>query len=197
MKKKDIGAKVLSVGFGITDVSGAGSGVKRSAMLTIDRYDNMFIHSDSATNENNANICSGDSGGPQYAFDEETGLWEQWAVHSWGDSNCVATSGSTRTDVIADWLLEQIEEVHGTRDRCEINDRYDDGVCDTFCDTLDPDCVEIPDPLNDGKATTDGEIDARGGCGCDTNSAPVGGWLIGLVVLLSASSRRLRRGEGL
>ncbi len=176
MKDKDVGVELVSVGFGTTDASGAGGGTKRSAVLTLDSYDDQFLLSYSSTNENAANICSGDSGGPQYFFDEETGMWEQWAVHSWGDSNCVSQSGSTRTDLVTDWLLEQIEAVHGTSDRCEINGHYDDGVCDTFCDTLDPDCLD--DPLGDDDATSDSEIDAQGGCACDTNTGPVGAWVL-------------------
>lgn len=191
-KQKDIGAEVISVGFGITDASGAGGGIKRSAPLIVDGYDDQFLLSYSSTNENQANICSGDSGGPQYFFDEETGLWEQWAVHSWGDSNCVAQSGSTRTDLVQEWLLEKIEEVHGTTDRCEINGHYDDGVCDNFCETLDPDCITDPFDNGDdpeGEANTNGEIDANGGCACDATPTPASAWSL-LAFALVALRRR-------
>ena len=130
-------AEVVSVGFGI-DEAGVG-GVKRSAPLIIDYMDGMFLRTNNATNEAKANICSGDSGGPQYAM--EDGRLVQWAVHSWGDENCEVQSGSTRTDVVAEWILDQVEAVHGTRDLCASNGLYGDGQCDAFCDGPDPDCL--------------------------------------------------------
>jgi len=187
MRDKDIGAEVVSVGFGITDASGAGGGTKRSATLTLDGYDDQFLLSYSSTNENNANICSGDSGGPQYYFDEETGLWEQWGVHSWGDSGCISQSGSTRTDLVADWLLEQIEAVHGTTDRCEINGHYDDGVCDDFCESLDPDCMVDPFDSTDDEVEASGETPS-GGCACDSGVGVSGGW--GVLFLAVVAGRR-------
>ncbi len=141
-----IGETVTSVGYGITDSSGRGSGTKRSAPLTIDELEEMFIVSYSDTNENEANICSGDSGGPQFYVDED-GRQIQWAVHSWGDQYCMYSSGSTRVDMVADWLLEHIEATHGTTDLCEINSNYSDGLCDQSCDSPDPDCLpDLPDP---------------------------------------------------
>ena len=41
--------------------------------------------------------------------------------------------------------LDEVERIHGTRDLCLINGRYDDGVCDTFCPLPDPDCDEPED----------------------------------------------------
>ena len=133
----DVGTIVQSVGFGI-DETGGGSGVKRSAPLLISDIDESFLISDSSDNEQSANICSGDSGGPQYA--RVNGRYEQWSVHSWGDVDCRVTSGSTRTDIAADWILDQVERIHGTRDICRAAGRYDDGWCDEGCPTPDPDC---------------------------------------------------------
>jgi uncharacterized protein (TIGR03382 family) len=175
----DVGERIWSVGFGL-DENGA-SGTKKSAKLTVDDIDDMFIISESETNRNNANICSGDSGGPQY-FELEDGSLEQWAVHSWGDTNCVFNSGSTRTDVAADWLLEQILQTHGTTDRCEIEGRYQDGVCDTFCDEEDLDCANPADLL---AAPPDSES-AAGGC----STAP---GLVGWAPLLLLGLFRRRR----
>ena len=105
MDEADLGLTVKSVGFGITSANSQVSGIKWSADLTIDELDEMFIISDSDTNPNDANICSGDSGGPMFHIDEE-GLVTQWAVHSWGDQTCTITSGSTRTDLVVDWIYE-------------------------------------------------------------------------------------------
>ena len=65
-------------------------------------------------------------------FNEEWGEWVQIAVHSWGDENCTMTSGSTRTDLVHDWILETVVSVHGTTDFCDINGYYDDDECTTI-----------------------------------------------------------------
>ena len=155
------GAKVTSIGFGV-DESGQGSGVKRSAELTVDDVDATFIYSSSATNENDANVCSGDSGGPQVYWDGDK--WIQWAVHSWADRDCRAQSGSTRVDTVSEWILDQVEGVHGSRDRCEVWGLYGDGSCDLDCDLEDVDCiVEEDDSGADGDGEGEGEGEGEGG----------------------------------
>lgn len=178
------GSEVVSVGFGLTDTSTFTGGEKHSAALIVDELDPMFLVSNSATNDEGANICSGDSGGPQY-HQEEDGTWLQWAVHSWGDTSCLVQSGSTRTDVVGEWILDQVEAVHGSRDRCEVNGHYGDGVCDRFCDDFDPDCEVVPFEDAVAAATAAGELRA-GGC----NSAPIGGFTGAAVVLLALARRR-------
>ncbi len=142
-ENKAVGDIVTSVGFGVTGASGAGSGVKRSAKLHISQIDPTFLISYSGDNKDGAQVCSGDSGGPQY-HESDAGVLTQWAVHSWADAYCLFESGSTRTDSVAVWLTNQVELWHGTSDRCEFNDHYFDGVCDDFCEELDPDCVVHP-----------------------------------------------------
>ena len=132
------GSTVTSIGFGVSNPNGSGSGIKRSAELIVDAVDEIFLYSNSSTNDNSANVCSGDSGGPQVYWDGEK--YVQWAVHSWADQNCTAQSGSTRVDTVSEWILDQLEDVHGTRDRCEMWGLYGDGVCDVECDA-DPDCA--------------------------------------------------------
>lgn len=175
----DLGTELLSVGFGL-DERGR-SGTKRSAPLRLDSYDEQFVISHNRTNPEGANICSGDSGGPQFAWSETHQAWEQIAVHSWGDQDCRTTSGSTRTDIAADWIRARIAEVHGTDDRCAILGYHGDGVCDDFCleleGTEDPDCLPPEDtaaPLaedDDGAAAPAKE-------GCATVAAAPGLWLI-------------------
>jgi secreted trypsin-like serine protease len=143
---------VTSVGFGLNE-TGTSDGRKRSATLLIDGLDEMFLTSRSQSNPDGANICSGDSGGPQFFIDEE-GRHVVWGVHSWGESSCERLSGSTRVDVVADWLLEQIERVHGTDDICEAAGRYTDGVCDEDRCDADPDCDPPPPPEETGGCAT-------------------------------------------
>lgn len=154
----DLGAELLSVGFGTINGAGDGGGEKRSAVITVDQIWQQFLITDSATNPNNANICGGDSGGPQLEVQE--GRLVEWSVHSWGDGNCTITSGSTRTDLLYDWILDRVEDIHDSRDLCEINGFYDDGYCDTECLEEDPDCVEEEEP------TPEPDDDDDGGSGC-------------------------------
>lgn len=174
------GAEVTSVGYGASDgATGDGSGVRRSAALRIDELDAVYLVSRSSSNLGRANICNGDSGGPQYHLGED-GRWVQWAVHSWGDELCVVTSGSTRVDIASEWILDQIEEVHGTRDLCEAHGLYDNGSCDAapWCEAVDPECLIPEEPR---------------ACACDTGMPAPGWWALALGWLLrrrqTASSR--------
>jgi len=180
------GEAVTSVGFGVTSSAGAGSGVKRSAPLQVDTVSDMFLISYSTTNPDSANVCSGDSGGPQYHLDGEK--WTQWAVHSWADQSCSSMSGSTRTDVVAEWILDELEDIYGTRDRCEMWDVYGDGACDEDCDSPDPDCDVTGGDDTGGAAasgdTADGAED-KGGCTCSATARGSADWAwVGFAALL-------------
>ncbi len=193
---------MMSVGFGVTGPEGDGSGTKRSALLTLDEYDDNFLISNSSSNPDEANVCSGDSGGPQF-FEHENGRWIEAAVHSWADQFCEVQSGSTRTDIAADWILDWVEDVHGSRDVCEINEWYEDGICDDYCDEEDPDCVEPGDDDDDDDDTSGGDDDdaeseaddddddGEGGCECSSASErPVGAAALTLGLGLLVVRRR-------
>ena len=185
--EEELGVELLSVGFGTTGGDGEGSGVKRSAVITVDQLFQQFLITDSVTNPNDANICGGDSGGPQLLVEE--GRLVEWSVHSWGDANCTITSGSTRTDLMYDWILDQVEEVHGSRDLCAINDFYDDGYCDAECLDVDPDCVE-DEPSDDDDGKDDDDDDHSRGAACSDCS---GGGSVALLPLLLLPTLRRRR----
>lgn len=181
-KRQAVHEVVTSVGFGLDEDGEAG--IKRSAPLVVSDLDPTFVLADSADNDAGANICSGDSGGPQ--FHEEPGLIEQWSVHSWGDTRCLVTSGSTRTDHVSDWLLEQVQAVHGTTDFCEITDRYGDGTCDPTCERVDPDCV-----------TSFADLVAMGGPGgCDTAPGAGAGAAAAAAAVLCRRAGRRKRMDG-
>ncbi len=169
------GELVTSVGYGLDE--NGGSGTKRSAELVVARLDGGFLVSRNERNENNANVCSGDSGGPQYHLGED-GRWTQWSVHSWADSRCAVETGSTLTDRESDWILSRVEAVHGTSDRCEIFGEYENGVCDSGCAEVDPECLLTLDEI---LAAGPGEPVG----GCSTAPAVPLGWglLPGLLLL--------------
>ncbi len=172
------GATVTSIGFGVDERGN--SGVKRASDLIVDRLDSTFLYSDSSTNEGGSNVCSGDSGGPQVYWDGEQYI--QWAVHSWADQDCMYQSGSTRVDTTSEWILDQVEIVHGSRDRCEVWGRYGDNVCDTDCVIFDPDCAGFSSVR-----------EKKGGCSQAPVSAPGHRAFWPLVFALCGLVRRHRR----
>ena len=174
VSQEEQGTSLISVGFGITGANRSDSGVKRSADLILSSVQSMFLIVDSDDNDESSNICSGDSGGPMFHYNEEQGVYEQWAVHSWGDQTCLVTSGSTRTDIVGEWITDYIEEVHGTRDICEANGWYGDGECTTYdvCLQEDPDCIE-PEPEETGRKLA---------CSATAGGA---GWMAALLALYS------------
>jgi len=193
---EDLDAQLTSVGFGITSAGGSDSGIKRYANLILDDYDENFLLTFNSSNPTDSNICSGDSGGPQFFYQD--GFYIEGAVHSWGDVDCAIESGSTRVDIATEWFLDQIEAVHGIRDVCEINGWYGDGLCHPFCDLPDPDCA--PDAGVDAGADADAGVDAGGdhgltggGCGCAISQRPTSGLLSALLVVLIGASLFFRR----
>lgn len=178
----DIGYELLSVGYGTTSSEGGGSGVKRSAEQIVGGYTEDTLRTANNDNPDNGNICSGDSGGPMMdVTDEDRPVI--WAVHSYGDPNCAAYSSSTRTDLYVDWVLDRVEEVHDSRDLCDINGYYDNGVCDEDC-AADPECEE---PAGDDDDDDDG---GTSGSGCQSSIASGGAPLLALLLLPLVALRR-------
>jgi len=168
-----VGAEVTAVGWGQSSDDSETGGTKRVANLTIDKVSEMFLISFEETNPGGALPCDGDSGAPLYIWSEDS--WLQIGVHSWGENPCGDRSGSTRIDIAHDWIGEIMNEVHGSQDICEINDRYGDGVCDRACPKPDSDCPDA----------------TRKACGCATTSprSPIS-WLS--MLMLWTRFRRAR-----
>ncbi len=177
-----VGMELFSVGYGLTDGGdGDSGGVKHSVPLLLSDLWDQFLINQADDNPTEGTICSGDSGGPQLgrvddSLPDDPTTWPQVGVHSWGQSGCVGRSAATRVDNGLDWVLDQVEAVHGSRDLCEINGNYDDGVCDAWCDGPDPDCEE---PV----VTTE----PAGGCATAPGSMP---WWMALVALAGLWMRR-------
>lgn len=193
-----VGMDVFSVGYGVTGSNAQNSsGIKRFAELTVDEVDDQFLISYTETNLNRAGVCSGDSGGPQYAVTDDGSLI-QVGVHSYvfgfsGDP-CEYASGSTRVDQYSEWVYQQVEAVHGTRDRCAIQDLYDNRICESFCEAPDTDCtldldqngtvsdLEFEDADRNGDGVIDEKELGKVGKGC-SQTGGAGLWLTGLLAL--------------
>ena len=85
-----------------------------------------------------------------------------------------------RTDLISDWILDYVEDVHGSRDLCEANGWYSNDRCDSFCDEPDPDCNVSEDSENEA---------AKAGCS-STPMKDVSFWFMPLIGLLAFRSKR-------
>lgn len=171
------GIALKAVGFGITGSDQNDSGIKRSADVILSNVSSMFIEVDNSDNEDSANICSGDSGGPTFYFDEGRDQYVQLGVHSWGDQTCLIQSGSTKTDIISEWIYDYIEEIHDSRDICEVNGYYNDGVCTVLPDCLqeDPECIV--------------EEEVKGACS-HTSIDMIAMWILGWVVFFLSRRQR-------
>jgi|GEM_PF-1481665 len=183
----DIDTELLSVGYGITSGGGDGSGVKRSVTQIVAGFTEDTIRTANSLNPSGGNICSGDSGGPMMQIDDD-GRATIWAVHSYGDQNCQVFASSTRTDLFQDWLLDRVEEVHDSRDLCDINGLYDNGVCDEDCGA-DPECEPAGDDDDD-----DDDDGGASGSGCQSSIAGSGAGALGLLLLPLLALRRRRTG---
>jgi hypothetical protein len=189
---------VIAVGFGCTTWGGSEFGDRMWGDLTIDDITDLFLYSATDTNAGEVNICSGDSGGGMFADGRLL------AVHSEGlayvNGKPVITV-SDRIDAALPWLLDRVEEVHGTRDVCQLNGWYGDGQCDEGCLEPDDDCAT-------GAGGAGGAMHAGGGGaestpprqqaegddgGCHLGSrSPTRAWWI-LLALASVALRRSRR----
>ena len=75
-----------------------------------------------------------------------------------------------------DFILEQVEDAHGTTDMCAVFGRYDDGQCDADCEQLDPDCLDV---AGFAERTSYEPVG-----GCQTAPGPtLGLWLVPLALL--------------
>jgi secreted trypsin-like serine protease len=206
-----VGATVTSVGYGITSSAAQTSnGVKRVADLVVSDLDDQFLYSRARQNPDEANVCSGDSGGPQYHLEGHRLV--QWGVHSFVFSDqfgatdpCLVASGSTNVGSFASFVLKEVERVHGTTDKCAINGYYLDRTCDADCAEPDLDCDldEDADGLVDDDELAAADADGDGDVtpdeadqflnppkkkGCDqSGGAPM---LLGSLALLALRRRR-------
>ncbi|MCB9762357.1 MAG: trypsin-like serine protease [Alphaproteobacteria bacterium] len=178
----ELGTTMLAVGYGATGGDGQGTGVKRSAELILGELEYQHLKAYASDHPDGGMTCQGDSGGPVFVSEGERQV--EWGITSFGLEGCTNFSASTRTDLLGDWILDRVEEVHGTRDLCDVNAWYGDGLCDAFCDEVDPDC--LPEGGDSGI-----EGSPKGRCA----SAEGGGWAL-LAALGLLGRRRTRSAAG-
>ena len=178
-----LGQDLLAVGYGKTVHNIEDWGRRRATKLYIDDFLGEHIFSDDETNPTGGNMCWGDVGAPLFGLTED-GTEVQWAIASWTDAHCYRETQSTPVEVGASWILEQVEDLYGSSDLCEVNGFYGDGACDSACGEPDPDCADA-DP--DGHGHEDGD-EAGESPGCHT--APARGWAVALLGLAGVLRRR-------
>lgn len=128
----DVGKPIRHVGFGITNPSGAGSGVKREVTYNLRQVSRYTIESGA----NGKQTCQGDSGGP--GFMTIGGVEKVVGVVSYGDQNCAYEGWDGRVDVAAQWIRT-------TMAAWETPTCATDGACVQGCTPVDQDCVCVAD----------------------------------------------------
>jgi MYXO-CTERM domain-containing protein len=99
-----VGQKITIIGYGITQTGLRDSGVKRIGYNTVAAVTSTRFQFNGAGGDL-ANTCSGDSGGPAFAFQD--GVEVHLGIHSLASRPCGARGYNTRTDVYVDWVNTQ------------------------------------------------------------------------------------------
>ena len=87
------------VGYGMTDASGAGIGVKRRTEVVFEQFEpTQMTYQNRGTS-----ACMGDSGGPAL-FPDAAGGWEVGGITSFGDQQCQAFGTYTRVDAFLPFI---------------------------------------------------------------------------------------------
>ncbi len=209
--RSDEGDDFRYVGFGITSDRAWDSGVKRTADIPLLQYDSGIAYG--YDQEDQQNVCSGDSGGAMFKIRSD-GVLELAGVNSFvtdrDSTPCVGgMSGATRVDNQLDWIegytpvfsADELEESDADADADSDSDSDADADSDTDADADgdadgdgDDDKDGVSGDLADDPETPDdvGEDYATRGiaCGCETGS---GGAAAGLGLVLVALASRRRR----
>ncbi|MEW5743591.1 MAG: trypsin-like serine protease [Myxococcota bacterium] len=140
MSAADVGRPIRHVGFGITNASGVGGGIKREVTYNLREVRNYTIESGA----NGKQTCSGDSGGPGFMVMPGDSVEKVAGVVSYGDENCVIEGYDGRVDVAASWIKAQMAQWE--QPTCAT-----DGACVPGCTPVDQDCACAAD----GRCTAD------------------------------------------
>jgi len=150
-----VGTDARAVGFGITEADGDGNGLRRTGMLTVDRYNDSSLF----LNPGPSATCNGDSGGALLFI--EDGVEVLGGIHS--RSDCGSSIIAERVDVhTMNFIMPFIEEHEGAAS-CE-----SDGMCASGCSEPDPDCPCVADGMcSDVCAHPSADLDCASECPAD------------------------------
>lgn len=150
-----VGTDARAVGFGITEADGDGNGMRRTGMLTLDRYDDSSLF----LNPGPSATCNGDSGGALIFIQD--GVEVLGGIHS--RSDCGSAIIAERVDVhTMDFIMPFIEEHEGAAS-CEA-----DSMCASGCENPDPDCLCAADGIcSDACAHPSADLDCSAECPAD------------------------------
>lgn len=126
----DVGRPIRHVGFGITNASGVGSGVKREVTYNLRQVATYTIESGASGKQ----TCSGDSGGPAFMVMPGSPQEKLVGVVSYGDQSCVVEGWDGRVDKVATWIRT-------TMGAWEVPTCALDGACVPGCTPVDQDCA--------------------------------------------------------
>ncbi len=149
------GAEVRAVGFGITEAEGEGSGLRRTGMLTLDRYNDFSLFLSAGPSA----TCNGDSGGALIFLQD--GVEVLGGIHT--RSDCGNVILAERVDAhVMDFILPFMEEHEGAASCSQ------DGMCASGCKSADPDCPCVEDGLcSDACAYPSADVDCQIECAAD------------------------------
>jgi MYXO-CTERM domain-containing protein len=166
VSQKLVGKTIRMVGFGDEFATTDFSVFKKlTASNTVDEIaTNWFTVNDSAQI-----TCEGDSGGP--AFLMMDGREVVQGITSFGDPSCSAEANWGRVDL----FIDEIDAFIAANDPQPAANCGADGICGTYCKTVDPDCP----CQKDGQCTTacpdnDLDPDCPLNCGKDNTCQPSG-----------------------
>jgi uncharacterized membrane protein YgcG len=101
----DVGRAIRHVGFGATDDSSDGVGIKRAVSYSLNRVEGMLIYSGAPGKQS----CDGDSGGPGLMMAGAQGTEAIVGVVSDGPDCELSEDGwDDRIDLVKDWILQTV-----------------------------------------------------------------------------------------
>jgi hypothetical protein len=171
------------VGYGMTDASGAGIGVKRRTEVIFEQFEpTQMTYQNQGTS-----ACMGDSGGPAL-FPDAAGGWEVGGITSFGDEQCQEYGTYTRVDAFLPFIEGVMSGQGGVAEQIPGADGQDPGQVpgqnpgqnpgggpEQGCNDADGDgwCDEEGVPgQNPGGGPEQGCNDADGDGWCDEEGAP-------------------------
>jgi MYXO-CTERM domain-containing protein len=124
-----VGENVHLVGWGRTSGATADSGKKREVMTSLRTHSDLLMQYGS----DQANVCPGDSGGPNFMSQDGTEVVA--GVTSYGFADCLGYGVGTNVAAFAETYIDPWIAEKDAAGSC-----LTDGSCNSACGAVDPDC---------------------------------------------------------